>query len=47
MSKRFQDQHKDVYDFIDYFLVKCPRCEKCAKIIITRPEEKNERKIRE
>ena len=35
MIQRFRDNEETVYDFSDSFLVRCPSCENCAKIVVS------------
>lgn len=32
MAQRFKNPRLHLYDFADYYLVKCPSCDKCASI---------------
>ncbi|MCC2668904.1 MAG: hypothetical protein K0Q72_1375 [Armatimonadetes bacterium] len=39
MVKRFRDERQTIYDFTDEFLVVCPNCRACAKVIPRDPGE--------
>lgn len=41
-NERFQDDGKQIYEFGDEFLIVCPRCSSCAKVL---PVENKEMKI--
>ncbi|MEJ2054950.1 MAG: hypothetical protein P8X42_13600 [Calditrichaceae bacterium] len=34
-KKTIQDNLKTIYDFGSFFLVECPKCSKCAKVIVS------------
>jgi hypothetical protein len=34
MKERFQDTGEGLYQFTDLFLVKCPHCGKCARVLL-------------
>jgi hypothetical protein len=33
VKHRFKDQGQRIYDFMSEFLVRCPRCDKCARVM--------------
>jgi len=37
MKKRFEDQGQPIEQFSDLFLVRCPRCEACARVTLKEP----------
>jgi hypothetical protein len=34
MKQRYEDTERTIYDFCDQFLVHCPRCDKCAQVVL-------------
>lgn len=37
MKTRFKDTGEWLYQFTDLFLVRCPRCDKCARVVLKEP----------
>lgn len=42
-SERFQDNQTHIYDLIDLFLVECPQCQSCAKVLLTEHQDEQKR----